>query len=655
MNKSALIIIGIILISNSAFSNPYSEYILKGAVNLNGNLYSSDFNQIGGYKNCCPKYESAFGIAPSIYLGGEIRNVFNLFGYDINYSLMLGYNDLSAAYSINQYIGNDLGVDSYERILVDHMLDITYPLLNTEHSFWFNPSNKLPLGVKLGFNVGIPLSKEFFQREVLLSPQDVTFPDGTRDFNSARADIPESSAIFAALSIGGRYPVYKFSDYEVFANASFNYGLTQLASNLDLNINQVTLGIALHYNIKKPEPPRPLAPPAPEPPAPQPPPLARKPEMKLLTDFDYNKVNSGDTLKVTINKFEYITYASLMPVLIFERNSTKTVPIGSISNKLSDLYDGNFKSYEKLDFPNNYPKIIAEHISFYPDTKFKIVAQTEDEDIAILKKRLDIVSKNLTDAGIANKLFTTETRTIKNQKHNNEYLTEEARKVYFDFSTDGGMIEVKVSSEELMYNFNKVMAITPIFFAEDTASFKGTTILNGENETSLTMGTNQFVFSSGMFVSPQNKPNTFEISAEVKDSEGNVAVAKSAFYLTHDEKLIRSYINLNKSDKNAEIEEFILGYTTFDKADFYLVNSFALDYIRSKSFEGRIIEIIPLTDNIGTDDYNRNLALKRAAEARKLIANPNGRFEVVFPESEIFSNDTPYGRMMNRSVIIRIR
>jgi outer membrane protein OmpA-like peptidoglycan-associated protein len=653
--KKYILIISLFFIAQSMQSDPYTDYILKGSVQLNGNIYSSDFEQIGGYKNCCPRYESAFGLAPAIFVGGEIRNVFNLFGYDMNYSLLLGYNDLSANYSINQHIGNELGIDGYDRILVDHKLDITYSLLSSEHSLWFNPVKELPLGVKIGLNIGLPIAKEFHQREVLLEPSDATFPDGSREFNPAKAEIPNASSIFTALSLGARYRVYQFSDYELFAHANMNYGLGSIASDLDLNIHQLALGITVHFNIPKADPPRPLAPPVPEAPIPQPPPIARKPDMKLLTEFDYNKVNSGDTLRVTINKLEYVNFASLMPVLVFEKNSNSVIPIKVISKGTGNLYDANFRAYESLDFPNKYPEIISEHLKHYPVAKFRIIAESEDEDIAVLNSRLENISKRLKDAGIDGKLFTTEARIIKSSKDRKAEVTEEARKIFFDFANDGGLIEVKVSTDYLVDNFNKVMNITPIFFAEDTASFAGKTLFNGANETKLKIGTNQVVFSSGMFVGKDDDVNHFEVSAEVTDSEGNTANSKSTFYLTHDEKQVKRYINLNRDNKDNEIEEFILGYTHFDKADFYLVNSFAVDYIRSKSLEGRTLEIIPLTDNIGTKEYNDNLARKRAASAVQLLGKNLGKYDVIIPDGEVFSNESPYGRMMNRAVIIRIK
>jgi hypothetical protein len=644
---------GILLVLN-AKSDPYTDYILKGGISLNANIYSSDFNKIGEFKNCCPKYESAFGLAPALFIGGEMRNALNLFGYDMSYAITLGYNSMSAAYSIKQHIGNDLGENDFQKIIVDHKLDLTYNVLYNEHSLWFNPSENLPLGIKLGLNFGIPLTKEFYQREILVEPSDATFPDGTKEFNPARAELPNATGLLIGLSIGSRYKIATFSDFDLLAHANFNYGLNSISSNMDWNIHQLQAGLTLQYNIPKSDPPRPVAPPVPQAPEPIAPAIARKPEMKIETEFDYKKVAKGDTLTVEISKNEFTTFASILPVLIFEKNSSNIIPVNFVSNNIGELYGGNFQVYNELNISKTYPKLIKEHLNNNFGAKIKIIAETEDEDSQILDSRISKIKDELTNIGINQDLISSEKRLLKTNSTKNPLIIEESRKIFFEFIKGSELIEAKVSTEYLVNNFNKVMIIKPVFFAEDTVSFRAYTKFNS-NESSLKTGINEVVFSSSMFVSADGKINQFEIFAEVKDSENNTAADSSIFYLNHTEKILKKYINLNRDNRDNEVEEFILGFTRFDKSEFYLINDFALEYIRSKAAEGKIIEIIPLTDNIGTPEYNENLAQKRASAAKDLIGKNYERYNVNIVKNDIFSNQSPYGRMMNRAVIVRIK
>ncbi len=649
------ILLLLLLSTYITYSDPYTDYILKAGASLNGNIYSSDFNQIGTFRNCCPKYESAFGLAPNVFAGAEYRNLFNLFGYDMSYSFTLGYNDISARYNVEQYIGNLIGEDNYQKILVEHNLDITLPLLSNEHAIWFNPVSELPLGIKFGVNLGIPLAKSFDQRELLKEPNDATFPDGSREFNATNNQIPDVSALFFAVGVGARYQVAKFDEFDLFANVNFNYGINNTTSNLDWKIHQLSLGVTLHYNIPKSAPPRPPVPPAPPIAEPVAPVLAIKPEISLETEFDYKKVSSGDTLKVTINRYEYNTYLSLLPVIVFERNSQKILSSSFPINNGNSLYSYNLESYAINDIAEKYPQLVSNYIKSNPGTRLHIVSESMDEDKSIVNERLENTTQKLIQAGVDKSIITAEIRMSEKKKDTNPALLEESRRVIFEFSSGGRLIEALVNTEYKFDNFNKVFNVKPIFKAEPNALLSGKTIFNNSNEVALKEGVNQVVLASNMFKSQNDADaNVFEIFAQINDGE-NSADANAKFFLTSEEKLISSYYNLNRNFTEGDIEEYILGYMDFDKTEFSSVNNFALDRIRAKAAEGRAIELIPLTDNIGTTEYNKDLASKRAKAAINLIGDNFKKYSTIMPDTPIFDNGSPYGRMMNRSVIVRIK
>lgn len=640
---------------NTSKSKPYTDYILEVEARLNGNMYISDFNKVGNYKNCCPQYELAYGLAPALLFGAEIRNIFNLFGYDINYSIMLGYNDLSANYRVEQYIGNDLGTDSYQKIMVEHQLDFSYNIIANEHSLWFSPIKELPLDVKFAINFGIPLKYDFEQKEVLLSPEDATFPDGTKIFNPAKATLENANSFLYGIGLGARYLVTKFSDYELYANANLNFALNKMASDLNLNTHQASLGISLHYNIPKAEPPRPPTPPMPEAPLPPSPPISIKPEMDLITEFDYKKVNTGDTLNIIINKKEFINYSTVLPVLYYEKNSDKALKTNFVNNNSTIVYKDNIDIYDKINFSENYAKLIKEYIDKYPECKIKIISESEDEEKSLIEKRLDLVKKNLINSGIDKSLISSELLANNLKKDKNPLLTEESRKIYFDLSKGNGLLETKISSDSWIDDFNKVLTVIPRFKSEEPYKFEGHTTYNGTNDNKLKEGANQIVLASNMFIKKNKQLNVLEVESSIEDVDKNVAKAKAIFYLNSEEKLLKKYINLNKNQEKDEIEEFILGYMLFDKSDFYIINDFVLNYVRTKIKEGKTIEIIPLTDNIGTAEYNEILSQKRANSAIKLLDKDYNKYVVTYPKEDIFNNDSPYGRMMNRSVIIRVQ
>jgi len=102
------------------------------------------------------------------------------------------------------------------------------------------------------------------------------------------------------------------------------------------------------------------------------------------------------------------------------------------------------------------------------------------------------------------------------------------------------------------------------------------------------------------------------------------------------------------------VQQFFLAYCEFDKAELYAVNEQAVEEIKKAFINGKKIEIIPLFDFLGTDEHNQRLALERANSALKLLGLKKEDVIITIPDDYFFSNDLPYGRMMNRTVIVRI-
>jgi outer membrane protein OmpA-like peptidoglycan-associated protein len=71
------------------------------------------------------------------------------------------------------------------------------------------------------------------------------------------------------------------------------------------------------------------------------------------------------------------------------------------------------------------------------------------------------------------------------------------------------------------------------------------------------------------------------------------------------------------------------------------------------------VEIVGHTDTIGTERYNKNLSEKRARNACESIASHIGKNTGIFcsgvgEKEPIFDNDSPAGRMLNRTVAITL-
>lgn len=76
-----------------------------------------------------------------------------------------------------------------------------------------------------------------------------------------------------------------------------------------------------------------------------------------------------------------------------------------------------------------------------------------------------------------------------------------------------------------------------------------------------------------------------------------------------------------------------------------------------KEVEGRKINVLGFTDNVGNDDYNKQLSQKRAESVRSFLVSQGVREDLITAEGRgkadpVASNTTPEGRANNRRVEI---
>ncbi|MGE5480920.1 MAG: hypothetical protein ACM3U1_10910, partial [Chloroflexota bacterium] len=139
---------------------------------------------------------------------------------------------------------------------------------------------------------------------------------------------------------------------------------------------------------------------------------------------------------------------------------------------------------------------------------------------------------------------------------------------------------------------------------------------------------------------------------EVKDSAGRTARAGTEYPIAFKRKVVSTTVNYDNSSKS---REFVLGYFDFDESVFSSIDREALETIRQAFAEGKRFEILAGTDSIGSEDHNAKLAKKRGETALRLIgAEESAGIKIIIEDPDLFSNDTPYKRVRNRSVKARI-
>jgi len=639
----------------ASYSNERAtDFSLTGGIGLGINIYNSDFGQLPGIPNCCTKFESAYGLGYDAFIGGEYKFGELLKDFPSKYALRLRFSNLSAGYKVEEYIGNLLHLDNYEEVWTDHRLDVNYLAILTEHFYQFSQKSFIPLEFRLGLSFGVVIESSFEQKEEISRPKGINFGNQLPVLNDYSGDLPNSSTLYAGLVIGASYKATTIGKYEVLADIQYTHGLTNVIESYNWNISAFRVGVTLRRNIEKAEPPRPVVIPPDEPALPPPPRKPEPPVIALKSIYENRELSSGDTLVATVKRDNFIYYLNYLPVLFFEKNRTKPIERSIIlESGLSDDEKNFFNVLTQNDFAVNYIDIIAEKLQREINSVLTINSVSIDDETDIIEKRALIIKEQLIAKGISNNRI--KINTEKSVKNNFRYteLIDESRRISFEFDGKEKLIEHYIETNRLIHNINKVIFFQPIIKSEsEITEFQGFTTIEGGNPTKLNPGENELLLNSSMFVAKDGKLKTLKAYAKIKNSDDLQASDSMFFYLKHTEIINDIYIN--SADNLSRFSYFILAYSGFDRSDFYAYDNTAMKYIKSKIAEGKRITIYPLTDDLGTVDYNIALARRRGDSAARLLGITQTQYDMELEPPVKFNKQTSYGRILSRGVIVRV-
>ena len=163
-----------------------------------------------------------------------------------------------------------------------------------------------------------------------------------------------------------------------------------------------------------------------------------------------------------------------------------------------------------------------------------------------------------------------------------------------------------------------------------------------ENKTSINLSGNKI----------KRGTNQLKIEYKAENTEINNSVAKEFQVITRVTDEINNY---EYELQNGAEKAAILALSNFDRSAFYSVNQELLKKAINQLERDTTsrITLIPSTDNLGEEGYNTELALKRAQNAISLFDKKfQSRIDILSDKSSYYDNNTPIGRVKNRSVLI---
>ncbi len=612
------------LFATQAYSKEHTKYVISAGGGINFNSYTPDqFYGFPLYHDGNIDYGSGSGLSWSAFLEGEYKLDETLLGRKIRYVFSLGLSNFSGEFSKEAPFAYSIDDKDARLVTVERSFKANYSVILTEHSLATYLFEDVPFSLITGVGIGIPMSKSFDSQEEIVSPSDVTFGDKSKIFNPQSENIPDASGIYAALKLGARYEVAINDDFYLVPELSYNYALTKVSSSNDWKINRFAANLAISYylpveydrittNKKVPLPGIPY---------PERPPVAEKLEYDIDLVIADNNYSHNSKLDVYYDTYRNVDYISLPAAKIYFKNSS------------TDYY-----------YPNSIQEIVQNTIA-QNDAINLIVSYSSKTEKAVAEQRLEKVKEVFTsfnpDLEINSTFVIADTSKLRYQElyEELEYIEIEnkTQKAFAYEVTTKELNEVEIP--EFKVKSNIIVDARPYSeeFMYQLAKENGPKMytLGGAN-----------VFSPAL----NDMPKEITVHGYIKDAAKREKSDNIKINLNY----IRKDVSVSINNAIGGGKYFYLGFFDFDGKQFVSIDDFALTRAKAALEEGKIVRIIPLTDHLGTEEYNQNLAQSRANAAKRLINSSSDNLVVDYEYKFEINQKGPLKRQLSRSVVIII-
>lgn len=643
MIKNIYLRLLIITLSALSLNAKESNIDLIGRTEFGLNSHITNFKEFPEYPICCTQFLGNSAFAFEVDLGAKFKFKKTLFGSPLSFSTMLGFRNVSVKLSEDKQVGYRIYDNSYQPLISNFTIDNSIYLLNFKNRLTLENLFADNFSFDLGLDLGLPITKSFTQAETAVSPNDFNFENGKRVRNEVSGDIPNISSIMIAPAIGAKYLAYKDGNLSIMPLVNISYQVNSMVSGLNWNLLSAHVGAEFGLNLSTKD----ELPPPPPPPIPVELPKVKEPEVVKPdtiiisgTIYSNGKVaNNSNPIAIRKEVTNYYSTFELIPVLFYAEN--QSTPLG-----IEKSTDKSIENIGALQIINS----VIDYAKANPNDKITArLVSHNGEDENINNARYEWLNNYMKQQGAnINIAFAKETKKISSSdrdeiKQDNQrldflingkrknistswFLKEEVAMVY-------PKVEFKVSSNCTASPCNNLIQaqssngiLDQTVGNEFTLTNESLATLKNDSQLSFVV---QATDSKG-----NNKANTFTSKVEVKTE-----IVK--------ENYVTSY------QTNSGYNDYLLGFCEFEKAEIYDVNDKVLEFVSKEIESGKKVVLIPMTDNIGTEEFNAQLKKQRAKSAMKYLKQ-SADLEVDYTAQSGIDNDNPYRRLLNRSVVIRV-
>jgi len=616
--------------------NSKDKFSIYFSPSLNFNSHYTDFTNLEGISNYnYSKYDGASNLNPAFSFGFNNKFENNLFGIFSEYSLELSYSNNSVVLNRKELLGNFIKESEYYPIYSEVPLDASLSFLSVNNFIWLDA--KLPVDLGFNLNLAYSIGNDFTQVENALGKNEFTFENGLREREQYSGEIPNYNKFNVNVGANVKYDIELTGKYTISPILSYNIALLPLVSDLDWSFSNISLGVRLNYNlidapIVAPIPPKdPILPKLKEPEAPK--------EIELFfylsAEHKGKGIKDNDTVDIQYNSVRTLEKYSILPIIYFEQNSDEL--LHSSGNELFELAH------------NSLIENIINNLKSNPNSKVLInTGKFIAKDKNIVEKRINKIKSFISDENIDLSRVKINYNEVEKLEFRYDELKSEEDKLIFTFdNSNDNLLEFTYFENNSLYladnytfNFKVNYSLNDDVISSVSYHYKNKLFQEREFEYTLNKGLDINTLNDELLA-------TSSVTS-IRTNTLNDRLLVHINYVLNEEKVISNKIE----DENKS--RYILGYFNFDDTKFNALDNKIIAVIKSALQSNKKVVIIPMTDNIGDIEYNKILAKKRAEEALKLINSNNSNLSVRYDTNSFFDNDHPYGRTLNRSVIVEI-
>lgn len=623
-------------------------------------LHHASFSQLPELGNCCPGFTGGSG-AGTLFGVSYLSPLTSQWLLDVRAGFQSGTVDMTERES--KLIVQSSG--QFESSTIRHELSASFNRIAVEPLAIYRLSSNV--GLRMGLWGGYQMSGSFTQSEVLETPSNAVFENGSRVRNQAEGEIEgiASMNLGVTVGIGADFPLDADRVLVASPELLLTYTPTALVKDLSWTHTMIRAGLVISYSPMDEEEPisdfelfevarttlqRPSSEVA--------------PARRLSTSV--NGLSEQGTLldrqSVRIEEFSSNRIRPLLPFVFFDEESFTLSPrYRQISQEQVESYSlDNFYNLDAMVTYYQILNVVGKRMQERPEATISLTGCTDskesDKSEDLGKRRAQVVKNYLVDTWqISPSRISVEGRSLPTAASNESDPDGAAENRRVEISSSDATLLSAVNSSDTMRVFDPP-ALRFGLSVSDTSKLKSWTLFVSENDRIIKTfhGTSSPPSSVDWRMSEQSRliprgSRNLDYMLVVQDSSNNVIPSSSATIPVTERTLVDK-ASTGGTDKS--IDRYSLILFGFDRSELTDDHRVLIDNVKARLRPTSSVSIVGYSDRSGAEDYNLKLSEQRARAVAAALGVQRAAVAGNGEKLPLYDNDTPEGRFYSRTVEI---